>query len=129
MEVWGVLGRFGGGADELAGEMEKVQVVSGGRCYRCLFGPPGPVLARARHGPVNFVPGWSSTTLYRAVLAHGLHRRPKPGSMGMFPAGPARKARVGPAHNPPSHPPDHHCLNSKFHNHSNFTNIQVKEAK
>jgi hypothetical protein len=57
---------------------------------------PGPALARARHGPVKFLPGLARHYCppCRVVLAHGLRRRPKPRPMGMFCAGPARKARA-----------------------------------
>jgi hypothetical protein len=52
--------------------------------YRCPFGPPAPALARARHGPVNFVPGQARhySPSYRVVPAHRLRRRPKPGRAG-----------------------------------------------
>jgi hypothetical protein len=62
--------------------------------YRCPFRPPAPALARARHGPVNFVPGLVRhySPSCRAVLAHGLRRRPKSGPTGMFRAEPTRKS-------------------------------------
>jgi len=53
---------------------------------------PGPALARARAGP--FLAGSClarpNIAAGRAVLAHGLSRRPKHGPAGLFCAGPAR---------------------------------------
>jgi hypothetical protein len=57
------------------------------RGYRCPFGPPGPALARARGGPLIFVPGRPGTIIHRAraVLAHGLGGgSPSPGPSGRF---------------------------------------------
>jgi hypothetical protein len=66
------------------------------RGYRCPFGPPGPALARARGGPLIFVPARPGTIIYRAraVLAHGLGGLPKPVPVVPFRAGLARSVRT-----------------------------------
>ena len=63
--------------------------------YRWPFGPSGPAQARARPSPPFLGPCLARPDIPagRAVLAHGLHRRPRHGPTGLFRAGPARGAR------------------------------------